>query len=65
MHVEKPSNQWLLASHMHGCHGFDMPRPAVADVMVHYQNVENASFVVGNFYYLLGFSWFWPTDLIV
>ena len=34
MHLGKPSNQWLLASHMHGRRGFETPQPARVDVMV-------------------------------
>ena len=55
MHVGKPSNQWLLTSHMHGRRGFEMLRLAGADVMVHCRNVKNASFVLVNFYGFFSF----------
>ena len=62
MHVGKPSDHWSLTSHMHGCCGFKMPRPAAANVMIHRQNVKNASFVLVHFYKF--FSGFWPRDRI-
>jgi hypothetical protein len=45
---------------MHGCRGFEMPRPAAADCMVHRWNVKNARYVLVNLYvFFFGFR---PVD---
>ena len=66
MYVGKPSDQWLLTSHMHGRRGFEMPQPAQVGVMVIRHNVKNTTYVATS--YLLGggsiFFKFWPADLI-
>ena len=50
MHVRKPFGQRPLKSNMHERRRSRLPRPAAADVMVYRKNVENASYVLVNFY---------------
>ena len=50
MHVCNPFGQRPLKTNMHGRQRSRLPRPAAADVMVIVKNVENASYVLVNFY---------------
>jgi hypothetical protein len=50
MHVTKPFGQRPLTTNMHGRRRSGLTRPAAADVMVYRKNVENARYVLVNFY---------------
>ena len=50
MHIGKLLLQPALTSQMHGLYGSILLQPAGADIMVHCQSVENASYALVNFY---------------
>ena len=54
MHVGKPLFQPALVSQMYEWRGSRLPRPDAGDVMVHCQNLKNASYALVNIY---GFLW--------
>ena len=50
MHVVKSLFQPALTYQMHARRGSRLSQPAAGDVMVHCQNLDNASYALGNFY---------------
>ena len=50
MHVGKQCLQQVLTSHIHWWRCSGLPLLAAADVVVHRRNVENARYVLVNFY---------------